>query len=59
MAPERFDPLERAREKQASREEDARALAAGEKTREQLKRENGHFVFPRVEISARGSKPLE
>jgi hypothetical protein len=59
MSEERFDPKERARQKRASRDEDARALASGEKTREQLKRENGHFVFPRVRISARGSKPLE
>jgi hypothetical protein len=57
--PERFDPKERAREKQRSREEDARALASGEKSREQLQRENGHFVFPNVRISARGAKPLE
>jgi hypothetical protein len=56
---ERFDPKERAREKQLSREEDARALASGEKSREQLQRENGHFVFPNVRISARGAKPLE
>jgi len=57
--PERLDPKERAREKQFSRQEDARALASGEKSREELRRENGHFVFPNVRISARGSKPLE
>jgi hypothetical protein len=57
--PERFDPKERAREKQRSREEDARALASGEKSREELQRENGHFVFANVRISLRGSKPLE
>jgi hypothetical protein len=57
--PERLDPKERAREKQRSREEDAQALASGEKSREQLRRENGHFVFPNVRISARGAKPLE
>lgn len=56
---ELFDPKERAREKQRCREEDARALASGEKSREQLQRENGHFVFPNVRISARGAKPLE
>jgi hypothetical protein len=55
----RLDPKERAREKQRSRNEDARALASGEKSREQLQRENGHFVFPKVRISARGAKPLE
>jgi len=57
--PERFDPKERAREKQRSREEDARALASGEKSREQLRRENGHFAFRNVRVSARGTKPLE
>lgn len=35
-----LDPVERAREKQASREADARALASGQKTREQLWSEN-------------------
>jgi hypothetical protein len=56
---ERFDPKQRAREKQRSREEDARALASGEKSRDELRRENGHFVFPNVRISARGTRPLE
>jgi hypothetical protein len=56
---ERFDPQERAREKQRSRDEDARALASGQKSRERLRRENGHFEFPNVRISARGAKPLE
>ena len=56
---ERFEQAERAREKQLSREEDARALASGAKSREQLRRENGVFVFPKVRISLRGVKPLE
>ncbi len=56
---ERFDPKERAREKQRSREEDARALTSGQKTPEELQRENGHFSFPNARISLRGSKPLE
>lgn len=38
-----YDPAERAREKQASRDEDARRLAAGEVTREELAQENGLF----------------
>lgn len=46
----RFDPEERAREKQASRDEDARALASGEKSREQLKKENSAFAFPRERL---------
>lgn len=36
----------RDQEKQRSRDEDERALATGEKSREQLRRENGKFVFP-------------
>jgi hypothetical protein len=42
--------LERGREKAASREIDARALASGEKSREQLRVENGAFAFPRARI---------
>ncbi len=57
--PKRLDPQQRAREKQESREEDARALALGEKSREELRRENAHFAFPNVRVSLRGSKPLE
>jgi hypothetical protein len=38
-----FDPEERRREKQASRDEDARRLAAGEVTPAQLARENSPF----------------
>jgi hypothetical protein len=56
---EQFDPKERAHEKRRSRDEDDRALASGEKSLVQLKRERGHFAFPRVRMSARGSKPLE
>ena len=56
---DRFNPKERAREKQRSREEDDRSLARGEKSVQQLKRECGYFAFPRVRMSARGSKPLE
>jgi hypothetical protein len=56
---DRFDAKERAREKQRSREEDDRSVARGEKSGQQLKRECGYFAFPRVRMSARGSKPLE
>jgi len=46
-----FDPAERAREKQASRDRDAADLASGRKSAEQLNRENGGaFAFPRVRI---------
>jgi hypothetical protein len=57
--PERLDPKKRAREKQCSREEDARALASGEKSPEQLQRENGDFSFPNARVSLRVTKPLE
>jgi hypothetical protein len=46
-----FDWAARAREKQASRDEDARALASGEKSAEQLSEENE--VFARVLADAR------
>jgi hypothetical protein len=39
------------RAKQESREADDRALASGEKSREELRRENGLFVFPRAKIN--------
>jgi hypothetical protein len=55
----RFDAKERAREKQRSGGEDDRSLARGENSVRQLKRECGYFAFPRVRMSARGSKPLE
>lgn len=42
-----FDPAQRAHEKAAAREEDARALASGEKSQDQLRAENGAFAFPR------------
>lgn len=57
--PADLDASERAREKQRAREEDARALASGEKTQAELRRENGHFAFPKVRISLRGVRPLE
>jgi hypothetical protein len=45
MASDSFDPEERAREKQLSREQDERDLASGAKTREQLRAENA-FLRP-------------
>ncbi len=45
-----YDPKKRAAEKEASRDEDERALESGEKTREQLKRENGIFHGMRFRI---------
>lgn len=40
-ADDHFDPEARAAEKQASRDVDEAALASGEKSREDLRRENG------------------
>lgn len=45
-----FVPEDRAAEKRRSREEDERALEAGEISREELRRKNGHFVFPHVYV---------
>ena len=45
----RIHPEERQREKQASRDEDARRLAAGEVTPAQLHRENSFFGGQPVE----------
>ncbi len=50
MSPKFFDPSERAREKAASRHEDARAIAAGEKSVEQVRRENASFAFKNVKL---------
>ena len=47
---EAFAPEDRAAEKRRSREEDERALQAGEISREELRRKNGHFAFPNVRI---------
>lgn len=54
------DFAEIARRKQASRDEDEKALAAGLKTREELRRENSIFApFGRpIPISLIGLKPL-
>jgi hypothetical protein len=50
MPSEPFDFEKRQKEKQASRNEDERALTAGEKTREQLAVENGAFAFPKERL---------
>jgi hypothetical protein len=50
MDSRRYDPAERARQKQASRDEDERALAAGEKTMDDLRRENTIFAVPKAKL---------
>jgi hypothetical protein len=48
--PDVLDPRVRAAEKAESRAEDVRALASGEKSVEDLRRENGAFAFPRGQV---------
>jgi hypothetical protein len=57
-----FDPAERAREKQASRDEDARRLNAGEFTREELAKKNDFFagfVVEKFKIKSVGGEPFD
>lgn len=53
-----FDPGVRAEEKRRSREEDELALQRGEKTQDELRRENGLFVFAHVRIDLEGAEAL-
>lgn len=50
-----YDPADRAREKATARAEDARAIAAGEVSRDELRRRNASFAFvgARVRFAAR------
>jgi hypothetical protein len=48
----------RAAEKQASRDADELALESGEKTRDQLRRENGHFSSLRFRVNPAGARRL-
>lgn len=43
-----FDPIERRAEKQAQRDADAKALARGDVSREELARANGLFSSPAI-----------
>lgn len=48
-----FDPAQRAAEKQASRDADARAVSEGRITEEQLRRDNNMFEgVARIELGA-------
>jgi hypothetical protein len=53
---DQFDPVVRARQKQASRVEDERDLSSGRKSAEELQLENEHFAplvrSARVDLSA-------
>jgi hypothetical protein len=50
---------ERAREKQASRDADARAVRSGEKSRSDLGRENSFIRADRVRLDLNAAEPLE
>ena len=50
MALQLYDVAGRAREKVSSREEDERAMSSGEKSPEQLRRENASFAFANARI---------
>ena len=54
----KLNPIERQREKEASRKADARALASGRKSREQLRKENGAFSAIKLRINLDGAKAL-
>ena len=54
----KFDAAARAAEKARSRQDDEIALATGVKTREDLRRENGIFVFPDAQILLSKAKRL-
>jgi len=43
-----------AKEKQASRDADEKAIESGEKTKEQIQKENGIFSFPNAKIVFEG-----
>jgi len=60
MKNETFNPKERAAEKQRRREDDARRLASGEVSREQLSVENSFFKFTGpLKIVHSGGPPLK
>lgn len=54
----RFDPVKRAAEKRASREQDQRDLVEGRKSQAQLRGERGAFAFPRARIRFDKAKSL-
>jgi len=54
----KFDPGARAAEKARSRQDDEIALATGVKTRGDLRRENGLFVFPDAKLLLNKAKRL-
>ena len=53
-----YDPAERAREKQASRDQDEADLASGRKTEELLRRENSWLGGVRLRVDLVGSQKL-
>lgn len=53
-----YNAEERAQEKAQSRSDDERALTSGEKSRVQLRRENGRFAFPGASMLLAEAKRL-
>lgn len=56
MDRERQQLVDRARAKAAARDLDQQALASGEKSRDDLRRENGSFAIPDARIDFKNAK---
>ncbi len=56
MDPDRQLLADRARVKAEARAADVLALASGEKSRDDLRRENGHFAIPGARIDFKNAK---
>ena len=55
---EKYDVAASAKEKRIARERDRQDLADGNKTRDDLRRENGAFAFPSVQLDLDSAKSL-
>lgn len=53
-----YSPSDISAEKARSRAEDEYALTSGQKTREQLRKENGRFAFPNAKMLLHKAKRL-
>lgn len=51
-----YDAEQKAKERQASRDADEQALASGQKSREELRRENGFFPARRFRVDLSSAK---
>jgi hypothetical protein len=48
-----YDPVERAREKQAARDRDEQQIASGERSAAQVQQDNSLFAFPGARVKFR------